>query len=78
MTYSACIGKKTNQAKSSSVLTNLSEEPTMNVLKADFPYDLDNPVEEISLPNKLKEISGLGIDSTGQYLYAIQDEEGDR
>ena len=49
----------------------------MNVLKADFPYDLDNPVEEISLPNKLKEISGLGIDSTGQYLYAIQDEEGD-
>lgn len=42
-----------------------------------FPYDLKEPVVVFDLPNKLKEISGLGIDPTGQYLYAIQDEEGD-
>ena len=28
------------------------------------------------LPLKLKEISGLGIDSSGEYLYTVQDEEG--
>lgn len=42
-----------------------------------FPYQLDEPVEAFQLPNKLKEISGLGIDATGKYLYAVQDEEGD-
>lgn len=41
-----------------------------------FPYQLDKPVEAFELPNKLREISGLGIDRTGNYLYAIQDEEG--
>ena len=42
-----------------------------------FPYQLDEPVESFKLPNKLKEISGLGIDGEGKYLYAVQDEEGD-
>ena len=42
-----------------------------------FPYTINDPDETITLPNKLKEISGLGIDATGNYLYAIQDEEGD-
>ena len=42
-----------------------------------FPYQLAEPVEEFKLPNKLKEISGLGIDATGKYLYAVQDEDGD-
>ncbi|MEM1119761.1 MAG: SdiA-regulated domain-containing protein, partial [Bacteroidota bacterium] len=42
-----------------------------------FAYRLDEPIAEFKLPNKLKEISGLGIDPTGQYLYAVQDEEGD-
>ncbi len=42
-----------------------------------FPYQLATPVEEFKLPNKLREISGLGIDATGKYLYAVQDEDGD-
>lgn len=42
-----------------------------------FPYQLAKPVAEFKLPNKLKEISGLGIDATGKYLYAVQDEDGD-
>lgn len=42
-----------------------------------FAYQLNEPIAEFKLPNKLKEISGLGIDPTGQYLYAVQDEEGD-
>ena len=46
-------------------------------ISTNFPYTLDNPEKEFALPNKLKEISGLGIDSTGAYLYAVQDEEGD-
>jgi len=43
----------------------------------DFPYQLDEPVEAFKLPNKLREISGLGIDAAGKYLYAVQDEDGD-
>ena len=42
----------------------------------DFPYRLDKPVEAFEMPNKLREISGLGIDEAGSYLYAVQDEEG--
>lgn len=41
-----------------------------------FPYQLDKPVEAFEMPNKLREISGLGIDAMGTYLYAVQDEEG--
>lgn len=41
-----------------------------------FPYNLAEPISTFKLPNKLKEISGLGIDKTGKYLYAVQDEEG--
>ncbi len=46
-------------------------------IPTNFPYTLDKPDKEFKLPNKLKEISGLGMDSTGTYLYAVQDEEGD-
>jgi len=46
------------------------------VVDNSFPYQLDEPVEAFELPNKLREISGLGIDATGGYLYAVQDEEG--
>lgn len=42
-----------------------------------FSYQLNDPVATFKMPNKLKEISGLGIDSTGEFLYAVQDEEGD-
>ncbi len=41
-----------------------------------FPYQLNKPVVAFEMPNKLREISGLGIDETGKYLYAVQDEEG--
>ncbi len=42
-----------------------------------FPYQLDVPDVEFKLPNKLREVSGLGIDAGGHHLYAVQDEEGD-
>lgn len=41
-----------------------------------FLYDLDKPDHTIKLDKELEEISGLSIDPTGEYLYAIQDEEG--
>jgi len=76
---SACSGRKTSistvDKSAKAVTTKLSN--SIDSVKTDFPYDLENPIDEITLPNKLKEISGLGIDSTGQYLYAVQDEEGD-
>lgn len=42
-----------------------------------FPYLLDLPDTTFKLPNKLREISGLGIDEKGEYLCAVQDEEGE-
>lgn len=57
--------------------TNTTGEQFELVPDHTFPYQLAKPVEEFKLPNKLKEISGLGIDSTGKYLYAVQDEDGD-
>lgn len=58
--------------------TTLVEEGDQYELALDntFPYQLDAPIATFSLPNKLKEISGLGIDATGKFLYAVQDEEG--
>ncbi len=40
------------------------------------PYSFNKPDEVFELPLKLKEISGLGIDASGQNLYTVQDEEG--
>ncbi len=78
--FSACSKQAANT-------TEVNRKPTATLTKnmvdqdldfhTNFPYDLDNPTDKITLPNKLKEISGLGIDATGQYLYAVQDEEGD-
>ena len=78
--FSACSTGTTNTSnvnrKPTATLTNNIVEQDMTI-HTNFPYDLENPMDKITLPNKLKEISGLGIDSTGQYLYAVQDEEGD-
>ncbi len=42
-----------------------------------FPYDLTEPGYELTMPKKLMEISGLGIDYTNENcLLAIQDEDG--
>jgi uncharacterized protein YjiK len=41
-----------------------------------FPYQLDQPSATYSLPNKLTEISGLSLSSDGQYLLAVNDEQG--
>lgn len=62
--------------KEDTLTTERNDETEMELIH-DFHYDLDAPVVAFDLPNKLKEISGLGIDAAGQYLYAIQDEEGD-
>lgn len=42
----------------------------------EFAYRLDNPAATFSLAGKLKEISGLGLTSDGQYLVANNDEQG--
>lgn len=41
-----------------------------------FPYQLDKPEEVYELPQKLVEISGLGLSKDGKKLSAIQDEDG--
>jgi len=67
--------KKTPPEQAVSTLTNVYDEEVL--VHTGFPYTINDPDETITLPNKLKEISGLGIDATGKHLYAIQDEEGD-
>lgn len=42
----------------------------------EFEYDLKDPVETFELDNDLEEISGLSLTADGQYLIAIQDEDG--
>ncbi len=42
----------------------------------EFKYQLDKPDETFKLPEILQEISGLGIDDAGLFLYAVQDELG--
>jgi len=69
------IQKDQNQQVTATVANPLD---TVSIqIPTNFPYTLDEPDKEFKLPNKLKEISGLGIDSTDAYLYAVQDEEGD-
>jgi len=46
------------------------------VAQVSFSYDLESPSKTIILPDYLKEISGLTIDETGQYLWVVQDERG--
>lgn len=40
-----------------------------------FPYQLDNPTESRTLPEELKEISGISVDENGN-IFAVQDENG--
>ncbi len=69
------LQKNENHQATTTVANPLDSIQTQ--ILTDFPYTLDKPDKEFELPNKLREISGLGIDSTGAYLYAVQDEEGD-
>lgn len=88
MTFIACGTEKTtntdNQSNHSTVSASMkSDTPNTTVDQFDlapdhtFPYQLADPIAEFKLPNKLREISGLGIDAEGKYLYAVQDEDGD-
>ena len=87
MNFSAC--EKGNSTQNTQPKENLSVKPVMQadttiveseemelVTENTFPYELDEPTVTIELPKKLTEISGLGINNTGTYLYAVQDEEG--
>lgn len=57
---------------------SLEEEEQLELAPDEaFSYQLNEPDATFKMPNKLKEISGLGINEAGTYLYAIQDEEGD-
>lgn len=78
--------KATNPSTNSTNPTSPNHETTSEEMLSEdfdlapdhtFPYQLRTPDKTFELPNKLKEISGLGIDATNQYLYAVQDEEGD-
>lgn len=41
-----------------------------------FGYDLENPDLVLEMPDKLKEISGIGLATDGKNLVAVQDENG--
>lgn len=71
------LSKKEISTSPEKVDVSTSVDSTQIPMLKKFPYDLDQPSKTFKLPNKLKEISGLGIDSSDQFLYAVQDEEGD-
>jgi uncharacterized protein YjiK len=78
--FSTFLGCDGDPSKDSTSTENTSKAivGTSISLRPDhtFYYDLDHPDHTLKLDNELKEISGLGIDATGKYLYAVQDEEG--
>jgi len=53
-----------------------TKENGQGVVVPHLPYSFNEPNTTFDLPNKLKEISGLGINQDGEFLYAVQDEEG--
>lgn len=54
----------------------VEESEQVKAAPSSLPYSFNKPDVIFEMPLKLKEISGLGIDSSGQYLYTVQDEEG--
>ncbi len=57
------------------VESNNADKAVVSTVKT-FPYQLDKPSSTFTMPNKLTEISGLGLSSDGQYLLAVNDEQG--
>ncbi|MEM8527359.1 MAG: SdiA-regulated domain-containing protein [Bacteroidota bacterium] len=41
-----------------------------------FNYDMENPQKTIELPESLKEISGISLCETQDFIWAVQDEQG--
>ncbi|MCP3931851.1 MAG: hypothetical protein GY705_22480 [Bacteroidetes bacterium] len=58
--------------------TSSQEENTItpDSLTFKIPYNTENPQKVLSLPGKLREISGLSMNTSGKRLAAIQDEDG--
>ncbi len=75
--FLGCDGDSTQQATVKDSTAEAATSSTIS-LRPDhtFYYDLDNPDLTLKLDNELQEISGLGIDSSEEFLYAVQDEEG--
>lgn len=80
LTISGFLGcnEDTNKHINNALLTNNDSLKVVSteVMAHEFKYQLDQPNETFKLPNELQEISGLGIDQEGIFLYAIQDELG--
>ncbi len=52
-----------------------SDKITSTPIDYDFPYDLSDPEEKHTLPESLKEVSGIAIYNE-KYIAAVQDEKG--
>lgn len=69
-----------SEPKTNDVKENIPEKSKApEKWKADnfnFPYQLNQPNETFKLPKKLAEISGLSISKDGQFLLAVNDEQG--
>lgn len=54
----------------------IKTEQEATTLDHGLKYELNQPNETFNLSDDLKEISGLGINDAGDFLYAVQDEKG--
>ena len=72
-----CDGKP-KHSKKASTLSDPDSLKMEHSVEADesFAYQLDEPDETFKLEDHLEEISGLGMTDSGDFLYAVQDENG--
>ena len=81
MLFSAILGCGDDSPMKTEVGT-VSESDTIIAVASepiehhDFAYQLNKPDETFNLDHDLLEISGLGMDKSGEFLYAVQDENG--
>lgn len=71
-----CDGKPKKSKEISSTDPDSLNIETTKQSEDVFAYQLDQPNETFKLESILQEISGLGISSSGDFLYAVQDENG--
>ncbi len=77
--FSGYIGCNAKALKSDTVrVSEVEPEAKAKLVSLDhtFKYQIDAPNETFTLLAELEEISGLGISDSGEFLYAVQDENG--
>ncbi len=74
--YNGCFTNSYTTNEQNKVIESKGIDSSLTENLAHLHYDLAVPSAEFNMPTTLREISGLGINETGDTLVAIQDEKG--